>query len=90
MALLAAFLIPGMTRSFAGQAERGNSETINVASRLELFVDDRLIERLAGPATLRLHQPTPREIALVHDEPWEAKGGGYHSVVQDGALYRMY
>lgn len=30
-------------------------------------MDDTLIERLVGGATLRLHEPTPREIVLVHD-----------------------
>lgn len=53
-------------------------------------MDDLLIESLAGKADLRLHHPEPREIALVHDAPWEGTGSGYHSVFQDGKLYRMY
>jgi len=89
-ALLAALFMPGMTRSSAGQAEARPAEALDVGSRLELFVEDRLIERLAGQAALRLHQPIPREIVLRHDEPWEATGSGYHSIFQDGALYRMY
>ena len=63
---------------------------INIGSRRELFVDDFLIGKLAGKAELRLHHPEPREIALVHDAPWEGSGSGYHSVFQDGKLYRMY
>jgi hypothetical protein len=63
---------------------------IDIGSRRELFVDDYLIERLADGAQLRLHHPQPREIALVHDAPWEGSGCGYHSVFQDGRLYRMY
>lgn len=69
-------------------AER--SVPIDVGSRLEPLVDDFLIERLTGQAELRLRHPEPREIALVHDAPWEGSGSGYHSVFQDGKLYRMY
>ena len=62
----------------------------DIGSRLELFVDDFLMGRLAGGARLELHHPEPREIALVHDAPWEGSGSGYHSVFRDGDLYRMY
>jgi hypothetical protein len=62
----------------------------DIGSRRELFVDDFLIERISGAAELRLQQPVPRELVLVHDEPWEGAGSGYHSVFQDGSLYRMY
>lgn len=61
-----------------------------IDSRRELFVDDTLIDRLAGAAQLRLHHPEPRELVLLHDAPWEGTGSGYHSVFQDGPLYRMY
>ena len=70
-------------------AERTNTVT-EIGSRRELFVDDCLIDRLAGKAALQLHHPEPREISLVHDAPWEGSGSGYHSVFQDGPLYRMY
>jgi hypothetical protein len=55
-----------------------------------LFVDDFLIDKLSGGAELRLHHPTPREIAIVHDAPWEGSGSGYHTVFKDGDLYRLY
>jgi hypothetical protein len=63
---------------------------IDIGSRRELFVDDLLIERCTGKATLELHHPQPQELALVHDAPWEGTGSGYHSVFQDNSLYRMY
>lgn len=63
---------------------------VDIGQRRELFVDRYLIERLAGSATQRLHHPQPREIVLVHDAPWEGTGSGYHSIFQDGGLYRMY
>ncbi len=65
-------------------------EVIPIGSRRELFVDGHLIDKLIGDAEQRLHHPVPREIALVHDTPWEGTGSGYHSVFQDGDIYRMY
>ena len=46
-------------------------EPVAIGSRRELFVDDALVDRLAGRAELQLHQPTAQNIALVTDEPWE-------------------
>lgn len=71
-------------------AEAAAAAVTDIGSRRELFVEDSLIERLAGEATLRMHHPVPREIVLEHNEPWEGTGSGYHSVFQDGDLYRMY
>ena len=65
-------------------------EPIDIGSRRELFVDDYLVDRLAGNAEVRLHHPTPREIVLVHDAPWEGNATAYHSIFRDGDGYRMY
>jgi hypothetical protein len=62
---------------------------IDVGSRRELFVDQFLIDRRDG-VELRLQRPTPREIVLIHDAPWEGSGCGYHIVFRDGARFRMY
>ena len=62
---------------------------IDIGSRLELFVDDYLIDRLDG-AELRMHQPSPQGVALLLDEPWEGNSCNYFTVIQDGDLYRMY
>ncbi len=74
------------------QAEKNSllDSTINIGSKLELFVDDFLIEKLAGKAALKLHHPIPKELVLIHDKPWEGSGSGYHSVFKDGNKYRMY
>lgn len=66
------------------------AEPIDIGSRRELFIDDLLIDHLSGKAELRLQHPTPREVVMRHDAPWEGSGSGYHSVFQDGPLYRMY
>lgn len=64
-------------------------DAIALGNRREVFVDRFLIEKLDG-ATLTLHQPVPREVALVHDAPWEGETSAYHTVFQDGDLYHMY
>jgi len=61
-----------------------------IASQRELFVDDYLVERLMGRAELRLHEPTPQNVALVTGENWEGNATNYVTVFQDGELYRMY
>lgn len=62
---------------------------IDIASRLEPFVDGHLIDSLRN-VTQTLHEPIRREIAIVNDSPWEGNTSGYHVVFQDGDRYRMY
>ena len=64
-------------------------EVADIGSRLELFVDDWLIDRIDG-AALTLHRPVPQDVALVSDRPWEGNDIGYVTVFKDGDLYRMY
>ncbi len=78
---------PPAWQSVAAAEDR---QALDVGSRRELFVDGALIDRLEGQLQLRLHHPTPRETALVHDAAWEGSGSGYHSVFRDGDRYRMY
>jgi hypothetical protein len=66
------------------------AQPMEIGSRLELFVDDALIESLGGAARLELHRPVPREIVLSTDAPWEGNASSYQSVFQDGNVYRMY
>jgi hypothetical protein len=61
----------------------------DLGSRLELFVDDYLIETMAG-TTLRLHEPRREEIAVTLDAPWEGDTSHYVTVFKDGDRYRMY
>jgi hypothetical protein len=64
-------------------------EPIEIGSRLEPLIDDYLIEQLDG-AELTLHKPTPREVAVVFDKPWEGNTSAYPTVFQDGEKFRMY
>ncbi|MGD9497070.1 MAG: hypothetical protein AB7Y46_12305 [Armatimonadota bacterium] len=65
-------------------------EPIEIGSRLEPLVDDYLIDRLAGEASLQLHRPMRREIVYRTDAPWEGNASAFCSVFRDGDLYRMY
>lgn len=67
----------------------GAAEPIDIRSRLELFVDDYLIDTMKG-ARLALHEPVSREVVIQHDVPWEGSVSTGHTVFQDGPLYRMY
>ena len=72
------------------RGEEKKSSVIDIGSRRELFVDDFLIEKLTGQAERRMQHPTPQEVVLRFDSPWEGNGSNYISVFRDGDLYRMY
>jgi hypothetical protein len=65
-------------------------EALDIGSRLELFADGALIERLSGGARQELHHPTAREVVFETDRPWEGNAVNYVTVFQDGDRYRMY
>jgi len=65
------------------------ANAISIGSRLELFVDDFLIEKMDG-LDLLLHHPVAREVAIVFDRPWEGNTSAYVTVFRDGDLCRMY
>lgn len=71
-------------------AAAGPAAPIDIGSRLELMVDDDLIDSTRGQFRLQIHQPVRREIVFKTDAPWEGNASGYQSVFQDGKLYRMY
>lgn len=84
--LLAAMLLS----AFVPAGAAGADTPIDIGSRRELFVDTLLIEDTTGGATRKLHQPEPREVVLVTDEPWEGNTCAYYTIFQDGDVYRMY
>lgn len=71
-------------------AQQPGEGLVDIGSRRELFVDQHLIADMSGAAALRLQQPVAREVAVVHDAPWEGNTCAYHTVFQDGGIYRMY
>ena len=72
------------------QSAQEEDVPLDIGSRLELFVDEYVIERISGGAELRMHHPVPREVAIVADAPWEGNNCGYVTVFQDDNRYRMY
>ena len=65
------------------------AEPIEIGNRLELFVDDYLIDTVTGDIEQQLIRPEPREVVLVTDKPWEGNTSGYYTLMQDGQRYRM-
>ncbi|MEE3371518.1 MAG: hypothetical protein VX346_19455 [Planctomycetota bacterium] len=82
-------MVAAWTVLFIFTAMAQATEPIDIGSRRELFVDRHLIEHLDG-LRLELHRPQAREVAIVHDHPWEGNTCFYHSVFHDGDIYRMY
>jgi hypothetical protein len=66
--------------------------TVEIGSRVEMFVDDWLIDanRTRGQISLELQRPVRREVVLVPDKPWEGPYSAYYTVFQDGPLVRLY
>lgn len=83
--LLSALLITAFAAAPAA-AEKPRA----IGSRLELFADGYLVGKLSGDAKQTLHEPTPHEVVLVTDKPWEGNTCAYYTIFQDGKKYRMY
>ncbi len=71
------------------------AKAIDIGSRRELFVDRFLIESISDSVQSKLHQPTPGEVVLVTDKPWEGNTSAYYTIFRDedadqNPLYRMY
>ncbi len=90
-ALVVAALFPTVASLAARNAAPALSPpvTIDIGSRLELFVDDFLIERMDG-TQLKLYEAQPAGIALRFDRPWEGSFSGYITVIKDEDRFRMY
>ena len=86
LTLAAVVAVPGADLALFAAA----GEPLDIGGRRELFVDDLLIESINGAARQTLQHPTPREVVLVADRPWEGNGLNYVTVLRDGELYKMY
>ena len=62
---------------------------VNIGSRLELFVDDWLIDSLTD-LELKLHSPRSVGRVLMLHRPWEGVTSEYVTVFKDENRYRMY
>jgi hypothetical protein len=80
-AFLAALLLPA-SLAFSTTA-------IDIGSRVEMFVDEHLIESKRG-AALKLNPPIKREVVITLDQPWEGPTGAYYTVFADQGKIRLY
>lgn len=78
-----------MLSAFIGSARAEEKPVRDLGSRLELFVDDWLIDQMKD-VSLVLHHPTPREVAIRFNTPWEGIDTAYITIFKDGDRYRMY
>ncbi len=76
-------------------------KAIDIGSRLELLVDDYLVEKFYGDIELRLQKPTPQEVVFPlehgpYQETLKEKkcglraGHGYMTVFREGDIFKMY
>ena len=61
----------------------------NISSRLELFVDDWLIEEMNG-VSFQMHSPIPQEVVLEFNQPWEGSISYDPVVMKEGDRYRLW
>jgi len=66
------------------------ADEIHIGQRVELFVDDYLVDRVNGDAMLVVKRPQPREVVFVADRPWEGSNSLYFTVLRDKSIFRMY
>ena len=58
-------------------------ESIKIGNNVQLMVDDALIERQINGERV-YHRPTPKEVAITTDAPWEGNVSAYFTFLQDG------
>ena len=87
---LFAGLILFFSAAFTVQGRQATAaKAVDIGSRLELFVDEYLIDSMSG-VSLRLHRPQLSEPVLKFDADWEGPGNHYITVFKDEDIYRMY
>ncbi len=86
-ALLVFSLLLSVAAALANPAE--HTEALDIGSRLELFVDDWLIDSMKG-VRLKLHEPKSAGKVLSFDKPWEGNTSTYVNILQDEDRLRMY
>ena len=66
------------------------SKPIEIGSRLELMIDNHLIDSINKTASLKLHKPVKQDVVFTCDQPWEGNFSGSVTFIQDQDKYRMY
>lgn len=62
-----------------------------IGTRVEMFIDDRLVDpALSRRVTRELQTPVRQEVVLTTDKPWEGISSAYFTILKDGQRYRLY
>ena len=69
--------------------DKSKNDIIDIGSRLELFIDDFLIDKLVNTRMV-LNEPKDEGEVLFFDKPWEGPFCGYATIINDNGKYRMY
>jgi len=90
LGLTLAFMVATICLNSAPVA--ASDQPINIGRRRELFVDEVLIDLLQGEVRQQLHHPTPGEVVLVCDRPWEgtAVTEGLFMASRDGGNFKVF
>ncbi len=64
--------------------------TIDIGSRLELFLDARLLEEISSGLTFIQHRPRPENVVITDDKPWEYTINYFSAMRAADGGYRMY
>jgi hypothetical protein len=65
-------------------------DAAKIGTQRQPLVDADLIDRFVGSAKLAVQKPTPREVVLTANAPWEGNTSAYYTVFRDGDKFRMY
>jgi hypothetical protein len=88
--VLSATVLVSLEWALSATPSFASEKPVDIGSRLELFVDDALVEACKGGARRETQRPQPKEVVFTTDRPWEGNISGYFNVFRDGEGYRMY
>ncbi|MEC9097407.1 MAG: hypothetical protein VX776_12280 [Planctomycetota bacterium] len=75
------FLLTSVTTSGA--------EPLKIGNEVQLLWDTSLIESQVN-GSFKYHRPTPKNVAITTNSPWEGNVSAYFTFLQDGNEYRAY
>ena len=80
---------PSRLSSWQTGKDMPTNKPFAIGSRLELFLDEELIQHLQG-ARRHLHEPRPAGVAIRADRPWDGIHNWGFQIIPDGDVFRMY
>ncbi len=82
--------IPSLCLAVLAATAAASEEVKDLGANRELMWDLDRIAALSGGAALTLHHPELREVAILHDAPWEGNVCCYHTVLRDDTNFKLY